>query len=156
MARRGTLCMLLLGTLLALGACGAHGRKLLQSTPAATFCAGKAAGNYADTAGGCAGFFICYPGGAVYQRCGPGTLFSPATKVCDYPANVKCGSGGGSTTPTTAPTKALTPTPTAAPTKAPTPTAAPPAGGLSNILSASLFSQLFPNIGNCRPELCDE
>ena len=82
--RAGMLSALLLCALLLAGPGSAQGRKLLQSSTAAAFCAGKAPGMYADVAGGCAGYFSCSSGSNIYQACGSGTLFDSATKTCSW------------------------------------------------------------------------
>lgn len=42
----------------------------------------------------CSKFLNCANGVAHVQECGPGTVFNPLLKVCDYPYNVKCTSKG--------------------------------------------------------------
>ncbi|NEU36016.1 chitin binding domain-containing protein, partial [bacterium LRH843] len=38
----------------------------------------------------CDKFLNCDNGRTFIQQCGPGTLFSPDLRVCDYPQNVDC------------------------------------------------------------------
>ncbi|KAL4449391.1 hypothetical protein ABPG77_007035 [Micractinium sp. CCAP 211/92] len=57
---------------------------------AAAFCAGKAAGYYADTLSGCKAYYRCEASGAWYQKCQTGLMFNQAITACDWPANVVC------------------------------------------------------------------
>lgn len=43
----------------------------------------------------CSKFLNCANGQTYIQDCGPGTVFNPKLKVCDYPYNVDCGSSTG-------------------------------------------------------------
>lgn len=54
----------------------------------------------------CVGYHMCSNGQIFDFKCGPGTLFNPVTKVCDFPFNVDCppATTTSTTTTTTAPT----------------------------------------------------
>ncbi|XP_032220427.1 acidic mammalian chitinase [Nematostella vectensis] len=67
---------------------------MLTTIAAAGFCADQEDGLYKDP-DTCYGFINCAGGRTYKQACGPGTMFNPSTKVCDWPHNVDCEEGSG-------------------------------------------------------------
>ncbi|CAH0549631.1 unnamed protein product [Brassicogethes aeneus] len=49
----------------------------------------------------CSKFLNCANGQTFVQDCGPGTVFNPSSKVCDFPYNVNCQDGSSTSTGTT-------------------------------------------------------
>lgn len=57
----------------------------------------------------CEKFLNCANGGTFIQDCGPGTVFNPDLKVCDWPYNVKCSSSTTQNSPKPTPVQPYSP-----------------------------------------------
>ena len=68
-------------------------KSILLSEGDMTFCKGKPTGYYSDPKD-CKSFYHCANGITYWKHCPGGLYFNPVNKVCDWPSNVKCTTGG--------------------------------------------------------------